>query len=218
MKATRSFRKSRKSNRSRKGGRVGPRGVGSRRSVSMSQQMHSYSHTPSHESGSFTNTLVFIFIVFAIFAKMNEINEPFKPFSPSVHFWANPLTSIGLHQIPKRLPGPDALKNVNLMKSPAFLAISNRPIGNTPLKFAKAMGIPSKYTSRKNFLPSAMHYMYVFQQLDIGPTTTIKELIKKIVEKADGDKKEEIKQALLDADLRGNEVDIMSRIKHRPWD
>ena len=212
MKGTRSFRKSRKSNRSRKNrSRGGKQPNASRRRLLSAAVVHHHITTRDKSGSSFIENLVFIFIALAVFANMNQIDKPWKAFSPSVHFSENPLTHTGLIHVPKSLPGPSALQNINLMKSPSFTRVSDHSIGPTPLQFAHNMGIPSKYTSRSDFLPNDMYWMEALRQLDLGPKSTIKNLIEKIVEKAEGDKKEDIKKALLEADKMANEHDILSR-------
>lgn len=111
---------------------------------------------------------------------MNQIDKPWKPFSPSVNFSDNPLTHRGLIHVPRSLPGPSALQNINLMKSPSFVRLSDHSIGSTPLQFAHNLGIPSKYTSRSDFLPNDMYWMETLRQLDLGPTSTIKHLEQRV--------------------------------------
>jgi len=214
MKLTRSFRKSRKSNRSRKnrtrGGKQ-PSILKQRIRPRSSQMGHYLANAAFNVVGDFITVLIYIFTALAIFAKINEINEPWNQFSPSVHFSDNPHTYRGLIHVPRSLPGPSALQNINLMKSPSFTSVSKHSIGKTPLQFAHNLGIPPKYTSRSDFLPSDMYWMEALRQLDLGPTSTIKHLIEKIVEEAEGDKKEDIKKALLEADKMANSNDILSR-------
>lgn len=210
MKGSRSFRKTRKNNsRRNKGGRQPSRSTGTRRSVATTYAMYRALDSSKSKGSSLVDTLMFLFVALMIFSSMNKINDPL--FSSNVHHSHNPMTHAGLTHVPKKLPGPEALGSLNLAKSPAFTRVSNKAIGSTPANFVRALGIPSKHASRMNIMPSDVYYMEALRQLELGPTTTVKELIKKVMEEAQGDHKEEVKKALRNAEYAATESDILSR-------